>query len=152
MWWGINWFALELRKAQAAEGEAARIRKARAEEKAGKREGAAGAETSGGEGGSEGEETETDTAAVDSSPKSGGKQMPTMAQVHIRGGPQKAMAVMESARLAREGSGTGTGLEPPPSTEQTGLLKRKSDGEGSSADLSSVGTDSEWEKVSEGGQ
>jgi hypothetical protein len=140
VWWGINWFAVELRKAQAAEEEAARIRKARAEKESGKR----GAETSGGEAGSEGEGTETETEAGDST------HLPTMGQVHIRGGPGKIKAVMESARLAREGdSASGTGLEPP--AAQPGLTKRKSEGESSTADLSSVGTDSEWEKVSEGG-
>jgi len=157
VWWGINWFAVELRKAQAAEEEAAKIRKKRREEK---EAGKGGAETSGGEGGDEhdgdgegeslaGEEgedgTETETE-VEGQPR---RKLPTMAQVNIRGGPQKAMAVLESARLAREGDSgaTGSSLETPSS--QPGLLKRKSDGEGSSADLSSVGTDSEWEKISE---
>ncbi|KAF2433698.1 Pkr1-domain-containing protein [Tothia fuscella] len=98
VWWGINWFAVELKKAQSAEEEAARIRK-----------------------------------------------------IQIRGGPGKIKAVMESARLARQDDdkALGSGLEPP--AQQSGLMKRKSEGESSSADLSSVGTDSEWEKVSEGG-
>jgi hypothetical protein len=141
VWWGINWFAVELRKAQAAEEEAARIRKARLE-----KSGATGPETSGGEAGSEGEETEVEE------PFEGKKAPPPMNKLNIRGGPQKALAVMESARLAREKSGDaaqGTALESP--AAQSGLLNRKSPGESSSADLSSVGTDSEWEKVSEGG-
>lgn len=151
-WWGINWFAVELQKAKAAEEEAAKIRKRRRDrEESGK----GGAETSGGEGGDEhdaledsvtGEEgedgTETETEV------GGQRKLPKMGQVHIRGGPGKIQAVMESARVAREGDSvaTGTGLEAP---SEAGLLNRKSEGETSSADLSSVGTDSEWEKISE---
>jgi hypothetical protein len=148
VWWGINWFAVELRKAQVAEEEAVRIRKARSE-----KSGAAGAETSGGEAGSEGEDEDGEETEVEE-PSSGRKAEPPMARLNIRGGPQKALAVMESARLARESadagdSAQGTGREA--ASAQSGLLSRKSLAEGSSADLSSVGTDSEWEKVSEGG-
>jgi hypothetical protein len=152
-WWGINWFAAELAKAQAAEEEAAKIRKRRRDrEESGK----GGAETSGGEGGDEhdaledsitGEEgedgTETETEVGEE------RKLPKMGQMNIRGGPGKIQAVMESARVAREGNtaATGSGLEAP--SDSSGLLKRKSEGETSSADLSSVGTDSEWEKISE---
>jgi hypothetical protein len=149
VWWGINWFAVELRKAQAAEEEAARIRKARSEKSAA----GTGAETSGGEAGSEGEEEEGEETEVErDGPFEGKNAPPKLNKLNIRGGPQKILAVAESARLARQGDGAeaqGTGLEP--RSEQSGLLKRTSAGEGSTADLSSVGTDSEWEKVSEGG-
>jgi hypothetical protein len=158
VWWGINWFAAELQKAQGAEEEAAKIRKRRKErEESGK----GGAETSGGEGGDEhegGEESVTgeegeDGTATETETEVGGqrKQVPKTNQLHIRGGPGKIQAVMESARLARQddsGTTTGSNLQAPTS-DGFGLLKRRSEGEGSSADLSSVGTDSEWEKISE---
>jgi len=97
-----------------------------------------------GEEGEDGTETETEIGTQSGLPK--------MSQVRIRGGPGKIQAVMESARLARQGdsSGTGSGLEAP--SDSSGLLKRGSQGEGSSAELSSVGTDSEWEKISETGK
>jgi len=151
-WWGINWFAAELQKAQAAEEEAAKIRKRRRDRD---ESGKGGAETSGGEGGDEhdaledgvtGEEgedgTETETEV------GGQRNLPKLGQVHIRGGPGKIQAVMESAKVVREGDSgaSGTGLETP---SDAGLLKRRGEGETSSADISSVGTDSEWEKVSE---
>lgn len=144
VWWGINWFAIELRKAQMAEEEAVRIRK----EKRQKSPGAAGvdgtAETSGGEGGDEGTETETEKE-----PEAAGPQRP----FKLRGGPEKIKGVLRSAGKDISGlegnkdggaEATGSqGLEAP-----AGLQKRKSD-QGSSTDLSVSGTDSEWEKISE---
>jgi len=160
VWWGINWFAAELYKAQAAEEEAAKIRKRRKERE---QSGKGGAETSGGEGGDEhegegetesatGEEGEDGTETETEAEKNKGQQLPKMSQVHIRGGPDKIKGVMESARLAREGDSgaTGSSLESP--SGGSGLLKKRSEGETSSAELSSVGTDSEWEKVSETGK
>jgi ER protein Pkr1 len=152
-WWGINWFAAELQKAQAAEEEAAKIRKRRRDREG---SGKGGAETSGGEGGDEhdaledsatGEEgedgTETETEV------GGQRKLPKMSQVHIRGGPGKIQAVLESAKAAREGDSGATGSNLGAPSDSSGLMKRRSEGETSSADLSSVGTDSEWEKVSE---
>jgi len=131
VWWGINWFAVELRKAKLAEEEAARIRKRRREE-AGKTGADGTADEEDGD-----EETETETE----------KSVP---ELRVKGGPSKIRNVLASAgydvhSLKTEGSETSgsQSLDTPES-----LLKRKSDG-GSSADLSSVGTDSEWEKVSE---
>jgi hypothetical protein len=154
VWWGINWFAAELQKAQAAEEEAAKIRKRRRDrEESGK----GGAETSGGEGGDEhdaledsvtGEEGDEDGTETETE-VGGQRKLPKMSQVHIRGGPGKIQAVLESAGLAKEGDSgaTGSSLEAP--SDSAGLLNRRSEGETSSADLSSVGTDSEWEKISE---
>jgi hypothetical protein len=134
VWWGINWFAVELHKAQLAEEEAARIRQQR-------RQTDGAAETSGGEGD---EDTETEKE---------GEQAVRPSGLRLRGGPSKIKNVLRSAGYdtsALEGkkdestdASESQGLEPP-----AGLQKRRSD-QGSGTDLSVSGTDSEWEKISE---
>jgi hypothetical protein len=139
VWWGINWFAVELRKAQLAEEEAERLRKSR---NVGGGDGAA--ETSGGEAGDEDTETE----------KEGGK--PNIAGLRLRGGPSKIKGVLKSAgydiselegkRAESSAAASGSqGLEPP--SPAGGLQRKRSDQ--SATDLSVSGTDSEWEKISE---
>jgi len=154
LWWGINWFAGELAQAKEIEEQAERIRRKRRSQ-----EGAASDETSGGddadpESEEDGTETEREKTPAPPPPKSG-------RTIHVRGGPVKIQGVMESARRAQhareeyarqhpepEGaSTTGAKLKPADAGEAS---KRKSLGE-SAADLSSSTTDSEWEKVSEGG-
>lgn len=164
LWWGINWFAAELQRAKEIEEEAERIRKRRAAE--GK--GGVGEETSGGEAdegeGSDGEEdgagteTEREKTPAPATAQSGSGSAPY--RVHVRGGPAKIQAVMESARRAQqareeyarekaEGNTSGAQLR---SHDDDAIAKRRSMAESSShADLSSSSmTDSEWEKVSEG--
>lgn len=123
-------------------------------------------ETSGGEAGPESEEDGTETER-EKTPAPEPREQPSVGKgttrtVHIRGGPAKIQGVMESARRAQQareeyarthpqhqeesGSATGAKLRPEDAGEAT---KRRSLGE--SADLSSSTTDSEWEKVSEGG-
>ena len=142
VWWGINWFAVELRKAQLAEEEADRIRKSR---NVGGGDGAA--ETSGGEGGDEDTETEKEEK----------EKPPNVAGLRLRGGPSKIKGVLKSAgydisameakQPETSGDASGSqGLEPP--SPAGGLQRRRSD-QGSATDLSVSGTDSEWEKISE---
>ncbi|KIV99857.1 uncharacterized protein PV09_08525 [Verruconis gallopava] len=137
VWWGINWFAAELAKAQRAEEEAARIRK---ERRAKSPSGALDGATSGGEGDGEDEETETEVEGVPAGSSS---------SLRLRGGPNKIKNVLKSAGYNVEGNideaqgSQSKSLEPP-----AGLQKRRA-GQGSSTDLSVSGTDSEWEKISE---
>jgi len=159
LWWGINWFAAELQRAKEIEQEAERIRKRRAAES----KGGVGEETSGGEAdegeGSDGEEDGTGTETErEKTPAPGGS---TPYRVHVRGGPAKIQAVVESAKRAQqareeyarekaEGSTSGAKLRSDDAGDA--VSKRRSLAESSSqADLSSSSmTDSEWEKVSEG--
>jgi len=148
LWWAINWFAGELARAKEIEEQAERIRRKRRS-----------AETSGADADadpeSEEDGTETEREKTPAPPPAAAPK------IHVRGGPVKIQGVMESARraqLVREefarqhapqegGSATGAKLKPADAGEAS---KRKSLGE-SNADLSSSTTDSEWEKVSEGG-
>lgn len=127
-------------------------------------------ETSGGEAGPESEEdgTETEREKTPAPEPRHEAEKPSVGKgttrtVHVRGGPAKIQGVMESARRAQQAreeyarthpqesqeggaSTTGAKLRPEEAGEAS---KRRSLGE--SADLSSSTTDSEWEKVSEGG-
>ena len=106
LWWGINWFAAELQRAKEIEQEAERIRKRRAAEgKGGAGEETSGAEADEGEG-SDGEEdgagteTEREKTPAPAMAQSAGGSAPY--RVHVRGGPAKIQAVMESARRAQQ--------------------------------------------------
>jgi ER protein Pkr1 len=157
LWWAINWFADELRKAEKAEEEAGRLRKRRSglteEQKEPDTEDYGDDET----------ETETE---LDSQQRSFGSDSATLSTgreeggptVRIRGGPQKILGVMQSAKgyaepevlikggpskfqalLGDEALGGAAGG----ATSSQG--SRKSLGE----ETGSVSTDSEWEKVSD---
>lgn len=158
LWWGINWFATELKRAKEIEEEAEKIRKRRRSQ-----EGPQSEETSGGEAGPESEEEGTETEREKTPAPA--PQKPH--KVHVVGGPMKIQGIMESARRAQQareeyarehpevrqrhqesGSTTGAKLKPEDAGEAS---KRRSLGE-SQADLSSSTTDSEWEKVSESGE
>jgi len=82
LWWSINWFANEIRKAEKAEEEAGRLRKRRSNM-------------------SEKRELDRDTTDY-----TGDDSTETETEigegVKVWGGPQKAQAVMESAAAARE--------------------------------------------------
>jgi hypothetical protein len=147
LWWAINWFAGELRAAQAKEEEAKRIREARREKDKGKGKGGAG-----GDGMDSGDDTEVDTE-VEQKPKPKPKprvtrpetqstvfvERPTEADAEDVGG----MPLQSSSRPVAAGEkGASTSLAP--MVDDT-LKQRRSMGE-STGELS---TDSEWEKLSQ---
>jgi len=153
LWWAINWFAAELARAKDIEEQADRIRrKRRSAEMPAASDDASGAEA---DPESEEEGTETEREKTPAPPAA------PAPRIHVRGGTVKIQGVMESARRAQQvreefarqhaqqegGSATGAKLKPADAGEAS---KRRSLGE-SNADLSSSTTDSEWEKVSEGG-
>jgi hypothetical protein len=135
LWWSINWFAVEIRAAQAKEAEAKRIREARR-----------GKDT-GADAGDDGEAMDTgDDTEVDAEVEAKGRRQETQSTVFVggregtpqashMGGAAGASSTGASARLAPRGDGDA-------------LKKRRGLGE-STGDLS---TDSEWEKLSEGSE
>lgn len=160
LWWAINWFAVEIRAAQAKEEEAKRIREARRGRGAGEKE----ADGAGNEADGEGEETGDDTEVDGEGAQHDQAQKPTpktkpRAQ---HAGEQSTVLVDKPARSEREstpqasasaavaGSGpvaagtTGTTTSLAPLVDDA-LKKRKGMGD-STGDL--LGTDSEWEKLS----
>lgn len=136
LWWAINWFAAEIRAAQAKEEEAKRIREARRGKDRGDE----------GEGMDSGDDTEVDNELEVQ------KQRPTQARAR----PESQSTVLvdrPSERSRREetpqasagaASTTGATTKLAPLGDDA-LKKRKGLGE-STGDLS---TDSEWEKLSE---
>jgi ER protein Pkr1 len=168
LWWSINWFAEELRKAEKAEAEAGRLRKRRsglADESSklkSSHEDDDEDEDDEDELGDGDDETETETEG-EVRRASGREVTPS---VRIRGGPNKILGVMKSAQEAREDSEPEVLIRGGPSKYQAllgddaldhsspqaraGALSssqgsRKSLGE----ETGSVSTDSEWEKVSD---
>jgi hypothetical protein len=165
LWWSINWFAEELRKAEKAEAEAGRLRKRRSglmEESRQKGLEEDDDEDDEDEPGDGDDETETETEG-DVKRATGREETP---RVRIRGGPQKILGVMKSAQEARDDSEPEVLIKGGPSKYQAllgdddladpsaqaraGALSssqgsRKSLGE----ETGSVSTDSEWEKVSD---
>lgn len=147
LWWAINWFAAEIRAAQAKEEEAKRIREAR--RKSGKDMDA----RDDGEGMDTGDDTEVDNELEVQ------KQRPSQARPARPESQSTVLVDRPSEHSGREGTpqaSAGTGG--PAAANTTGaatrllpsaddaLKKRKGLGE-STGDLS---TDSEWEKLSEG--
>ncbi|KAF1839770.1 Pkr1-domain-containing protein [Decorospora gaudefroyi] len=150
LWWSINWFAAEIRAAQAKEEEAKRIREAR---RGSKEKGGAG-DDGDGEAMDTGDDTEVDTEVEQKSalkpnppraprpetqstvfverPGEDGMERPAQATASVGGGgPTAASTTGATTRLAA------------PVNEA--VKRRKGMGE-STGDLS---TDSEWEKLSE---
>ncbi|KAF2752024.1 Pkr1-domain-containing protein [Sporormia fimetaria CBS 119925] len=142
LWWAINWFAGEIRAAQAAEEEAKRIREAR-REKDSSRRGAGGA--SEGEAMDTGDDTEGVETEVEDKTKARLKQKPVT----------RAPRPETQSTVFVERPSEGRGETPVPSQGvSTGLavareeVKKRSLGE-SVGDMS---TDSEWEKLSQGSE
>jgi hypothetical protein len=149
LWWSINWFAAEIRAAQAKEEEAKRIREARrGKDKNGKGTGAGGD----GEAMDSGDDTEVD-AEVEVQ-----KQRPTQARASRPESQSTVLVDRPSERSIREGTPQASAVPGGPAAASTtgaatkpALLvddapkKRKGLGE-STGDLS---TDSEWEKLSQ---
>ncbi len=152
LWWSINWFATEIRAAQAKEEEAKRIREARR----GSKEKDMPADD--GEAMDSGDDTEVDTEI-----EKNYKQVPKPKLNVPRGArPESQSTVFVERPGGREGTpqATATGsLGGPSAASTTGasklaplvddaLKKRKGMAE-STGDLS---TDSEWEKLSQGSE
>ncbi|KAH3997712.1 hypothetical protein HBI56_188120 [Parastagonospora nodorum] len=149
LWWAINWFAAEIRAAQAKEEEAKRIREARRGKDKGEKGTDAGDE---GEGMDSGDDTEVDNELEVQ------KQRPTQARSARPESQSTVLVDRPSERSRREETPqASTGAGGPAAASTTGattklaplvddaLKKRKGLGE-STGDLS---TDSEWEKLSE---
>lgn len=147
LWWAINWFAAEIRAAQAKEEEAKRIREAR------RGSGKSGKGGDDGEAMDTGDDTEVDTE-VDLQ-----KERPMQARASKRESQSTVLVDRPSERSGREGtpqasagatggpaaaSTTGATTRLAPLVDDA-VKKRKGLGE-STGDLS---TDSEWEKLSE---
>jgi len=150
LWWAINWFAVEIRAAQAKEEEAKRIREARRGR--GDRGDGAGNEADG-EGEDTGDDTEVDGEGEQH--KQAQKQKPTphtqrAGEQSRPAGSERESTPQASTSAAAAGSGpvtagtTGTTTSLAPLVDDA-LKKRKGMGD-STGDL--LGTDSEWEKLS----
>jgi hypothetical protein len=131
LWWSINWFAAEIRAAQAKEEEAKRIREARRGKDRGIGDDGEGMDT--------GDDTEVD-ADVEVKAKAGASRAarPETHSTRGREGTPQASGGPATAST----TGTTTRLAP---LAPDALKQRKGMGE-STGDLS---TDSEWEKLSE---
>lgn len=131
LWWSINWFAVEIRAAQAKEEEAKRIREARR-----------GIDT-GADAGDDGEAMDTgDDTEVDAEVEAKGQRRETQSTVSVGGREGTPQASHAGA------SSTGASSRLAPRGDGDALKKRTGLGE-STGDLS---TDSEWEKLSEGSE
>lgn len=150
LWWAINWFAAEIRAAQAKEEEAKRIREARR----GKDKNIKGAGTGDdGEAMDTGDDTEVDTTEVEvqkQRPKQArAPRMETQSTVLVdrpseRGGREGTPQASAHPRGPAAASTTGASTKLAPLVDDA-VKKRKAMGE-STGDLS---TDSEWERLSE---
>lgn len=150
LWWAINWFAGEIRAAQAKEEEAKRIREARREKEKGKA--GAGSEV---EAMDTGDDTEVETE-VEEKHKTKPKPKPapraprpeTQSTVFVekptemRSGRGSTPVQTSSGPAAASTTGATTKLGP---LVDDAVKKRRSMGE-STGELS---TDSEWEKLSQ---
>ncbi|KAJ4365808.1 hypothetical protein N0V83_008429 [Neocucurbitaria cava] len=154
LWWAINWFATEIRAAQAKEDEAKRIREARR----GKEQGALGEDD--GETTDTGDDKEVDTEVEQKykqppKPRSNPPRAPrpeTQSTVFVERPSESRREATPQASSAGGGgptaaSTTGATTKLAPVVDDA-LKRRKGLGE-STGDLS---TDSEWEKLSEGSE
>jgi hypothetical protein len=133
LWWSINWFATELRAAQAKEAEAEAIRKRKKEKgKEWRRKGEVGDSAD-----DEGEDTEVEESrGVDIRRKEEDDG-------RVR---QEIREAMVEDRQRKQGSGTASGAEQ--ATAGAEARQRKLDDVDRSGEVS---TDSEWERVSQEG-
>ncbi|KAH7401475.1 ER protein Pkr1-domain-containing protein [Pyrenochaeta sp. MPI-SDFR-AT-0127] len=151
LWWSINWFAAEIRAAQAKEEEAKRIREARRGKDSGRGDGG-----DDGEAMDTGDDTEVDTEVEHKQipkPRSNPPRAPrpeTQSTVFVEkpsgsgreGTPQASATRPSGGPAAASTKGATTSLAP---LVDDALKQRKGLGE-STGDLS---TDSEWEKLSQ---
>jgi hypothetical protein len=155
LWWSINWFAAEIRAAQAKEEEAKRIREAR---RGGKEKGDTG-EDGDGEAMDTGDDTEVDTEVEQ---KQALKPRPNPPRAPRAPRPETQSTVFverpgaagadNPSRTTASAGGTGptaastTGVSTRLAAPVDEALKRRKGMGESTGDLS---TDSEWEKLSE---
>jgi hypothetical protein len=152
LWWGVNWFAAELRKAEKAEEEASRLRRQRTS--------LSESQLSVGDEADVDDESETETegdvdirggpgkayGVMESSGATTSRDTDEYPKIRVRGGPQKIQGVMKSAAAARasrsvESSQGKSGAE--------SLSASRASLGASKEETGSVSTDSEWEKVSD---
>lgn len=158
LWWAINWFAAEIRAAQAKEEEAKRIREARRAEKDRKREGEGG--------GNEGMDSGDDTEGVETEKEGEGKareegkremgreklkekrapRPETQSTVFVERPLELAAGVRDSTPVASQFGGETSGRVGG-EEEAAGARKRRVGGLGEST--GELSTDSEWEKLSQ---
>jgi hypothetical protein len=155
LWWGVNWFAAELRKAEKAEQEASRLRR--------QRTGLSESQLSGGDEADVDDvddESETETeegvdirggpgkayGVMESAGTATGRDTEDHPKIRVRGGPSKIQGVMKSAAAAR--AARGEEALPTKSGAESLSSSRASLG-ASKEETGSVSTDSEWEKVSD---
>jgi len=153
LWWSINWFAAEIKAAQAKEEEAKRIREAR---RSGKDRGEGGD----GEAMDTGDDTEVEPEAEQKQalkPRAQPSRSPrpeTQSTVFVErasgGGTEKASQAQAQASVAASGVGPTAASTTGATTSLAGpvdeALKRRKGMAESTGDLS---TDSEWDKLSE---
>jgi hypothetical protein len=175
LWWGINWFIAELQKAEKAEEEARRLRKRRTLREGSGKSDEADVEDDEDEEEEEDEneyddETETELAA-----RAAREQTPTgtISALRVRGGPQKILAVMQSAAAARRagvleaddaddassssvyirgGPGKFAAMADAQAADAQAAAGADARGRrsgGENGESGSASTDSEWEKVSD---
>lgn len=145
LWWAINWFATEVRAAQAVEEEAKRIREARREKEKDKTRTGDEAEAM-----DTGDDTEVDTEAEEKYRKKRSARVPppeTQSTVFVERpsearGRENTPLLPTSRPVVASTTGATTKLTP---LVDDALKKRRSLGE-STGDMS---TDSEWEKLSQ---
>jgi len=142
LWWSINWFASELKAAQAKEDEAEKLRR--------RKKGGDGEWRSKGEvadsADDEGEETEVEESRTEAAMKgstSGLSKAPPGTDDTVR---EEIREAMGSNRDNDRGSGVATGTEQAEGGAQT--RQRRAEDVDRSGEIS---TDSEWEKVSQDG-
>jgi hypothetical protein len=145
LWWAINWFAGELRAAQAKEEEAKRIREARRDKEKAKN-------GAGDDGMDSGDDTEVETEVEEKQkpkPKPRASRPETQSTVFVEKPAERDMAqgsgvpVQTSSGPVSAGTrGTTTSLAP---MVDDAVKQRRNMGE-STGELS---TDSEWEKLSQ---
>ncbi|KXL46887.1 hypothetical protein M433DRAFT_133809 [Acidomyces richmondensis BFW] len=137
LWYSINWFARELKAAQAKEEEAERLRKQKPAVKSDKEWKSSGEE--GDSADDEGEDTETEGAGMRESTSSMSLESKT-AEEEMRQGIINAMQPSLHATKTGISASTGSQAIGPEGTSR----KRKIDDGDRSGEIS---TDSEWEKV-----
>lgn len=146
LWWSINWFAAEIRAAQAKEEEAKRIRDARRDKGHGAHPG------NDGEAMDTGDDTEVDTGVEQTRRRPTSKRAArpeTQSTVFVEhpkesssGGKAGTASMGAPASVSSRGATTGLA----PLVDEA--MKRRS-GSGLGESTGDLSTDSEWEKLSE---
>lgn len=145
LWYSINWFAAELRAAQAKEAEAERLRKVQSSPSQDREKWRAKGIVADSEADDEDEETETETehGMRDSiASASTGEDVRERARSHAEALAARTNAVTGGA----DGPARASGME----RAVGGAARQREVGAGDRSGYVSSSTDSEWEKVDEG--